>query len=61
MAAGEDDFRFGAPDEWLCLDPIMLGHEAVDCRLQIDDRMKDAMLQASASKLGNETLDGFQP
>jgi len=38
----------------------MLSDEAVDCRLQIDDRMKDAVLQASANKLGKEALDGVQ-
>ena len=61
IAAGDDDVWIGTPDEGLRLDLIVLGDEAVDCRLQIDDRVKDAVLQASAGQLGKETLNGIQP
>ena len=61
IATGDDGFRFGAPDEGLSPGLVVLSNEAVDCRLQIDARMKDAVLQASASKLGKEALDGVQP
>ena len=57
IAAGDDGFRFDAPDEGLWLDRVVLGDEAADCRLQINDRVEDAVLQASTGKLGKEALD----
>lgn len=61
IATGDDDVRFCAPDEWLCLDLVVLVDEAVDCLLQIDDRVKNAALQASASELGEKALHSIQP
>lgn len=40
---------------------IVLGEEAVDGRLPVDDRMKDASLEASLRQLGEEALDGVEP
>jgi hypothetical protein len=47
-------------DEWLWF-LIVLLDEAVDGRLQIDDGVKDAVLQTSACQFGEETFNGVQP
>jgi len=60
--SGSDDIVWiGAPDEWFSLGLIVLVNEAVDGRLQINDRSKDAMLEASARQFGEETFDCIQP
>ena len=44
---GSDDFvRVGGPCEWLGL-LIVLGEEAVDRGLEVDDGVEDAALEAS--------------
>src|SRR5512144_1903433 len=35
--------------------------EAVDRRLELDDRAEDAALEAAPGELGEETLDGVEP
>jgi hypothetical protein len=35
--------------------------ETVDCGLQIDEGMKDTMLEAASGQLGEEPLDRIQP
>ena len=40
---------------------IVLGQEAVDCGLQVDDRMKDAAPEAAPCQLGEEALDRVEP
>lgn len=58
---GGDDFvGVSGPGEGFGLS-IVLGEEAVDGRLQVDDRMKDASLEASLRQLGEEALDGVEP
>jgi hypothetical protein len=61
VSTGDYDVRFSAPDKGPCLGLVVLGHEAVDCRLQIDDRVKDPVLQTAAGEFGEEALDGIQP
>ena len=39
----------------------MLGDEAVDGGLEVDDRVEDAALQAALGELGEETLDRVEP
>src|SRR5262249_46825898 len=38
----------------------MLGEEAVDGGLEVDERMKDAALEATLRKFGEEALDGVE-
>jgi hypothetical protein len=40
---------------------VCLGDEAVDGGLEIDDRAKDATLEASLGKFGEEGLDSIEP
>ena len=40
---------------------VVLGDEAVDGGLQVDDGVEDAVLQAAAGELGEETLNRVQP
>lgn len=56
----DDLIRVGFPDEWLGF-LIVLFDEAVDGSLQVDDRVKDAVLQTSACQFREEALDGVQP
>ena len=57
---GDDCIGVGAPDEGLGV-LIVLGDEAVDGGLQVDDGAEHAVLQAAAGELGEEALDGVQP
>ena len=57
---GDDLIGVGFPDEWLW-GLVVLLDEAIDGRLQIDEGVKDAMFELSASKLGEEPLDGVVP
>jgi hypothetical protein len=47
VSCGDDFVGIGFPDEWLGLG-IVLGDEAVDGGLQVDDGMERAMLQPPA-------------
>ena len=49
------------PDKWLGVADIVVGDEAVDGSLQVDQRMEDAMLEPTPGQLGEETLDSVQP
>src|SRR5260221_6325847 len=40
---------------------VGLGDEAVDGGLEVDDRAKDAALEAAAGEFGEEALDGIEP
>lgn len=58
---GGDDFvGIGGPDEgfWAL---VVLGQEAVDGGLKVDERMEDAAFESAVSKLGEEALDGVEP
>jgi len=52
---------------WVCLPDegarllVMFFDEPVDGRLQVDDGVKDAVLQPSACQFCEEALDGVQP
>ena len=59
IAVGDNDVRIGTPDEGLRLDLIVLGDEAVDCRLQIDDRVKDAGLRRRRVSLAKKPSTAF--
>lgn len=39
----------------------MLSHEAVDGGLEVNDGMKDAVLETPTCQFGEETFDGVQP
>ena len=55
---GDDLVGIGLPDERERL-LIVLGYEAVDSGLKVDDGVEDAVLQASAGQLGEEALARF--
>jgi hypothetical protein len=40
---------------------VMLGEEAVDGGLEVDNRVEDAALQTALGEPGEETLHGIQP
>ena len=52
---------FGPPDEWLWFVGVVFFDEAVDGGLEIDDGMKDAVLEPSAGQFGEEAFDGIEP
>ena len=58
---GSDDFiRIGSPDEWLWTFDV-LGKEAVDGGLKVDERVEDAASEAAVGQPGKETFDGIEP
>ena len=58
---GGDDFvGIGGPGEGLGLS-VVIFKEAVDCGLQVDDRVEDAALQPSLGQFGEEAFDGIEP
>ena len=58
---GGDDFvGVGGPDERFGL-LVVFGEEAVDGGLEVDDRVKDAALEATLRQFGEEALDGVEP
>ena len=57
---GNDLIGVGFPDEWLCL-LIVLFDKALDGSLQIDDGMKDTVLQPSSGEFCEEALDSVEP
>ena len=57
---GDDFIGIGGPDErFRAL--IVLGQEAVDGDLKIDERMEDTVFEASFGEPGEEALDGVEP
>ena len=58
---GGDDFvRVCGSDEWFWL-LILIGDEAVDGGLEIDDAFEDAAFEAAFGQDGEEALDGIEP
>src|ERR1700757_2214671 len=57
---GNDFVGIGRPDEGLWF-IVRLGEEAVDGGLEVNDRVKDAALQADAGELGEVAFDGIEP
>jgi len=59
-ACGDDLGGVCPPDEGFRVF-VVLDDEPVDGRLQVGDGAEDAMLEAPAGELGEESLDGIQP
>ena len=57
---GDDLIWLCGPDEWLWAF-IVLGKEAVDGRLEVDERVEDAAFETAVGQLGEEALNGIQP
>ena len=58
---GGDNFIWiGGPDEGLWAF-VVLGKEAVDGCLKVDERVEDAAFEAAVGQPGEETLDGIEP
>jgi hypothetical protein len=57
---GDDLVWVGFPDERLW-GLVILFDEAVECRLEIDEGVEDAVFEPSAGELGEEAFDGIQP
>ena len=60
FGSGDDFVWIGGPDEGLWL-LIMVGDEAVDGGLQVDDAFEDAALETTLGEDGEEALDGVEP
>src|ERR1700692_584672 len=60
IGGGDDFVWIGGPDEgiWLL---VVVGDEAIDGGLEIDDAFEDAALEAPLGEDGEETLDGVEP
>src|SRR6266404_8339863 len=58
--SGDDFVWIGRPCEWPRLD-VVLDKEAIDCRLQVDNRSEDAALQSALGQFGEEAFDGVEP
>ena len=61
VSCGEDVVGVGAPGGWFGFGEIVLGDEAVDRGLQVDDRMKHAMLEPAPRQFGEEPFYSVQP
>ena len=58
---GGDDFIWvGGPDEGLWL-LVVVGDEAVDGGLEIDDALEDAALEAALVRMAKKPFDGVEP
>ena len=57
---GDDFIGIGGPDEGLWAF-VMLGEEAVDGGLKVDERVENAAFEAAVGQPGEETLDGIEP
>lgn len=58
--SGDNLVGIGGPGEGVGL-VVMLGDEAVDGGLQVDDGAEDASRQAAFCQLGKEALDRVEP
>ena len=59
--SGGDDFVWiGGPDEGPGL-LVVVGDEAVDGGLEVDDALEDTALEAALGEDGEEALDGVEP
>ena len=57
---GDDAVRVGCPDERFRV-RILLGDEAVDGGLEIDQRMEGAAFEPPSCELGEEAFHGVEP
>ena len=57
---GDDPVGIGGPNERPRIG-ILLGDEAVDGGLEVDQRVECAALEAPPGELGEEALDGVEP
>src|SRR6202171_2189380 len=60
IGSGDDFVWIGGPDEGLWL-LVVVGDEAIDGGLEIDDAFEEAALEAPLGEDGEETLDGVEP
>src|SRR5258705_510553 len=60
IGGGDDFVWIGGPDEGLWL-LVVVGDEAIDGGLEIDDAFEDTALEAPLGEDGEETLDGVEP
>jgi len=58
--SGDDFVGIGGPDERLRL-LVVVGDEAVDGGLKVDDAPEDAALEATLGEDGEEAFDGVEP
>ncbi len=59
---GSDDvFGIGGPREGPCFGLVVLGEEAVDGGLEVDDGVEDAAFQTSLRELCEEAFDRVEP
>ena len=61
ISGGDDFIWISSPHEGFGACLVVFFDEAVDGGLKIDQRMKDAMFEATAGQLGEEALDRVQP
>lgn len=61
MSSCDDLVGIGAPGEGFRLGLVVLLDKAVDCGLQVDERMEHAVLQAPPGQLGEEPFHRVQP
>ena len=61
VSGGDDVVGIGAPDEWLGFGDVVLGDEAVDGSLQVDDRMEHAVLEPTPRQFCEEPFHRVQP
>ena len=61
VSGSNDIVGVGAPDERLGFGGVVFGDEAVDCGLQVDDRVEHAVLESAPGQLGKEPLHRVQP
>ena len=57
---GDDFIRISGPDEGLSAF-VVVGKEAVDGGLKVDERVEDAAPEAAVGQLGEEPFDGIEP
>ena len=60
IGGGDDFVWIDGPDEGLWL-LVVVGDEAIDGGLEIDDAFEDAALEAPLGEDGEETLDDVEP
>lgn len=60
LDGGDDFIRIGGPDEWLWAF-VVLGKEAVDGGLKVDERVEDAAFEAAVGQPGEKTFNGIEP
>ena len=58
--SGDNFVWIGGPGEWFGL-VVMLGDEAIDGGLEVDDGVEDTSFQAAFGEFGEEALDGIEP